>query len=204
MIVTEVEKAYTPVRWMTPEQVSAHEPIEKNLKGQVHHFLIKTHKDGRLTGPLNGIEINELGKLEMGAVQGSFDTSFLVEIDRLILIAGGTGIAPFVNIVLYIGERRKEIKVNQVILLHSARSTGDLLWRDTWDSLTKLGWFHYVPYVTRDKPPEGFTCKNGRVNATSVQEDLKKIPLPENSSSESMLVRGMGCGPVCFTDTCHE
>ena len=100
----------------------------------------------------------------------------------LVLVASGTGLAPFVSYILHlkaVGSKRK------VALLHGARNAKELGYRDLFERLVKEGNgnFIYLPTVSRPSDPgsEGWTGHTGRVETLLV---------PRNGMSE--LERALG------------
>ncbi|CAG7729695.1 unnamed protein product [Allacma fusca] len=198
--IKDQDKPYTPVKFITSKQTTRYEEIESRCKGQVLYFLIKIFADGKVTPLLDKVPKEIPGALEVGALAGKFDTSFLYDTDRLILIAGGTGIAPFTGILKYIKDKRRDIKVKQVVLVFSVKTGDDIMWNEAWEALVKFGWFHYFPYVTQGGVASDWKGNLGRVTVESVQQNLKELPEPPDANNPVRL-RGMACGPIGFTDT---
>lgn len=86
----------------------------------------------------------------------------------LVLVASGTGLAPFVSYVLHlkaIGSKRK------VAVLHGARSTKELGYRDVFENMAKEDPnFIYLPTVSRPNDPasQGWAGHTGRVESLLV------------------------------------
>lgn len=89
----------------------------------------------------------------------------------LVLVASGTGLAPFVGYVLHlktIGSKRR------VALLHGARNAKELGYRHLFERLAKESSnFIYLPTVSRPSAPgsEGWTGQTGRVESLLVPRD---------------------------------
>jgi ferredoxin--NADP+ reductase len=90
----------------------------------------------------------------------------------LVLVASGTGLAPFVGYALHlkaIGSKRR------VALLHGARNAKELGYRDLFERLAKENNsnFIYLPTVSRPSAPgsEGWTGHTGRVETLLVPRD---------------------------------
>ncbi|AIC16002.1 ferredoxin--NADP reductase [Nitrososphaera viennensis] len=90
----------------------------------------------------------------------------------LVLVASGTGLAPFVGYALHLkatGSRRR------IALLHGARNAKELGYRDLFERLAKEsnGNFVYLPTVSRPNDPgsEGWTGHTGRVESLLVPKD---------------------------------
>ncbi len=101
----------------------------------------------------------------------------------LILVASGTGLAPFVSYVLHlkaVGSKRR------IALLHGARNAKEIGYHDLFERLAKEGngSFIYLPTVSRpnDLSSQGWTGHTGRVETLLVRRD----------SSVSELERALG------------
>lgn len=109
----------------------------------------------------------------------------------LVLVASGTGLAPFVGYVLHLkaaGSRRR------IVLLHGTRYAKELGYRDLFEGLAKKEGnnnnnFIYLPTVSRPNAPgsEGWTGHVGRVE--TLLEQQKK---DDGGSSMSDLERALG------------
>ena len=116
-----------------------------------------------------------------------------LDMRRLILVASGTGLAPFISYILHLrstGTRR------EIILMHGAKYAAELGYRDILENLqtqTQNNWnFKYIPTVSRDEHPlsAGWNGHNGRVesllmrnsgNASELERIVGKRITPENS-----------------------
>ena len=87
---------------------------------------------------------------------------------RLILVASGTGLAPFISYILHLSNTNT---CREIILLHGARYAAELGYRDLLESLqTKTHHnlnFKYIPTVSRPDHPlsKGWNGNNGRVES---------------------------------------
>ncbi|AIF82710.1 flavodoxin reductase family protein [Candidatus Nitrososphaera evergladensis SR1] len=108
----------------------------------------------------------------------------------LVLVASGTGLAPFVAYVLHlraIGSKRR------IALLHGARNAKELGYRDLFERLAKENSdFIYLPTISRPHEPgsEGWTGHTGRVESllvpksdgvSELERALGNRVAPENS-----------------------
>jgi len=85
----------------------------------------------------------------------------------LVLVASGTGLAPFVSYVLHLkamGSKRR------IALLHGARNAKELGYRDLFERLAKEGTLIYLPTISRPSEPgsEGWIGHTGRVESLLV------------------------------------
>lgn len=107
----------------------------------------------------------------------------------LVLVASGTGLAPFVSYALHLkamGSKRK------VVVLHGARSAKELGYRDVFESMAKENPnFIYISTVSRpnDYASQGWTGRTGRVETllvpngdmSEVEKALGHRVAPENT-----------------------
>ncbi|MFN8389105.1 MAG: ferredoxin--NADP reductase [Bdellovibrionota bacterium] len=81
----------------------------------------------------------------------------------LIMIATGTGLAPFLSM---LREHREDPRWRNVALIHGARFERDLGYRAELERYqAEHPWFHYIPSLTRDLENETWTGPRGRVQS---------------------------------------
>jgi ferredoxin--NADP+ reductase len=111
------------------------------------------------------------------------------DVRALVLVASGTGLAPFVSYALHLratGSKRK------VVVLHGARSAKELGYRDIFESMAKENPnFVYISTVSRPSDPasQGWTGHTGRVETllvpnggvSEVEKALGHRVAPENA-----------------------
>jgi ferredoxin/flavodoxin---NADP+ reductase len=116
-----------------------------------------------------------------------------LDMRRLVLVASGTGLAPFISYILHLkntGSRR------EIILMHGAKYAADLGYRDILENLqvqAQNNWnFRYLPTVSRPDHPLslGWNGNNGRVesllmrnndNTSQLERIVGERITPENS-----------------------
>jgi ferredoxin--NADP+ reductase len=112
--------------------------------------------------------------IEEKKMDGSMETR------RLILVASGTGLAPFISYILHLSNTNTR---REIILLHGARYAAELGYRDLLESLqtkTQHNWnFKYIPTVSRPDHPlsPGWNGNNGRVESLLIRnnEGISKL-----------------------------
>ena len=112
--------------------------------------------------------------IEDKKVNGSLETR------RLVLVASGTGLAPFISYILHLSNTNT---CREVILLHGARYAAELGYRDLLESLqtkTQHNWnFKYIPTVSRPNHPlsSGWNGNNGRAESLLIRnnEGISKL-----------------------------
>lgn len=116
-----------------------------------------------------------------------------LDMRRLILVASGTGLAPFISYTLHLKNRGN---CREIILMHGVKYAAELGYRDILENLqtqTQNNWnFKYVPTVSRPDHPlsTGWKGKSGRVESLIMRnnEDTSELERivggrisPENS-----------------------
>lgn len=157
-------------------------------------FLSIKVPDGPLTSRLQGIAPGD--QLYLGRKStGTLVADALLPGRRLFLFATGTGLAPFLSII-----RDPDIydRFAQVVLVHSARTCGDLAYCEeltaqlAGDPLVRdqaLLQFHYVPTVTR----EPFRTQ-GRIGVLIENGSLFRPPVAGSRRLDPETDRVMLCG----------
>lgn len=82
-----------------------------------------------------------------------------------ILVAAGTGSAPFVSMVRSEINRNPDADLSKYVLLHGASYPADLGYRDELMRMTDRNRLHYFGTVSRPKEAAGWTGDTGRVEA---------------------------------------
>jgi ferredoxin--NADP+ reductase len=116
-----------------------------------------------------------------------------LDMRRLVLVASGTGLAPFISYILHLKNTGSH---REIILMHGARYAADLGYRDILENLqveTQNNWnFRYLPTVSRSDHPLslGWNGNNGRVesllnrnngNTSQLERIIGERITPENS-----------------------
>ena len=145
-------------------------PFEKRY----YEFYIK-HKErptlGKFTTALFKMSINEtvflqkprgVFTIEESKPDGTPDTR------QMILVASGTGLAPFISYILYL---QKTLKPNKIVLIHGASYPTELGYKEFLDDLASQNNdrcnFTYIPTVSRpnDSLSKTWTGNTGRVDS---------------------------------------
>ena len=130
-------------------------------------------------------------------VEGPFG-SFLMPPDDnpILLIAGGTGIAPLRSIMM---ERLARPSATSIVLVYSARSADEFAFRSELEALAIAGRLTAHFTVTRD---EKWTGRRGRIDAALLKDALPSTETnclicgpPELVSGASDLLRTLGVEP---------
>lgn len=128
--------------------------------------------DGKMTPKL--YELKKGDKLQ---IEGPFgDFYYDDSMQKIVIIAGGCGIAPFRSMLEYIRDNNKDVKIS---LLYSCRKKNNIIFKEEMEKLAEELGINYYLTLTRDEKWEGH---RGRID----KEVLEKQDL----SSMFML-----CGP---------
>ena len=102
----------------------------------------------------------------------------------LLLVAGGTGIAPLRSVVL---DRLDDPHAPPMALVYSARTPDEFAFEDELAALDRQGCLHLHKTVTRDEPAPGWPGRSGRIDETLL---LSVLPNPDAWC--------LVCGPAGF------
>jgi ferredoxin--NADP+ reductase len=151
---------------ITYRAYSISSPPEEKRYFELYIKLAREPVMGKFTGAFFDLKVGDTVywrkpagafTLEEKAADGSPDNR------QLVLVASGTGLAPFVSYSLHLkntGSKRK------IVLLHGARNTQELGYRDLFESLRSDN-FVYLPTVSRpgDELSKGWQGDIGRVES---------------------------------------
>ncbi len=157
-----------------PEDALLALTIERVTDGEVSPYLIDELRPGdtlQLRGPIGGYFVWESGTL-----------------DPLYLIAGGAGVTPLMAMLRH---RWKASRRIPAVLLYSARSHPDLIFRAELDAMAQSDATLRVAYTLTREHPEGWEGHLGRIDKIS----LASIGFPA-SQSPTIYV----CGPTGFVE----
>lgn len=144
----------------------------------------------------------------MGCPAGNFEVSFLHNTKYLFLLAGGTGITPFVRIVQYLQERRQSIPITRVVLLFFNHATDDVIWAEHWKTLASKFplWFTFYPVISKVGPEENWKGATGRISFSlfekCVQQTFSEKEI--NKKKKSTISKAMICGSYEFNAACKK
>ena len=202
MNILDDERSYCTVRLLTLQQIERYRRIEHHKTiGQVTFFIIRIFETGKVTTQLAELPLNRHGVLQIGGIHGKFDVEWLRNTDRLVMLAGGSGVAPFTSILKFIHDHEHHVHVKQVILIYSFRASmfSKVPWHDAWETLATYDWFYYIPYITTGQESDG-----SRFTVESIKNDLEEIPLPKavkQTENNAIKIRAITCGPHGFSDS---
>jgi ferredoxin--NADP+ reductase len=103
------------------------------------------------------------------------DTIGLEDPRLRILVAAGTGSAPFVSMLRSELRRDPDADLSRYVLLHGASYPADLGYRDELAAMVARNKLHYFGTVSRPKAGDGWTGHTGRVEAFFEPERLGEL-----------------------------
>lgn len=176
---TQVMRSYTPVSDnSTLGEVSL---VIKIYKAGVHP---KFPDGGKLSQHLDSLKIGDTidikgpkGHMEYLGNNGNFWTKPVgkpkraTQYNQFIMIAGGTGITPMLQVLNYMFRNPGECNSVKVNLLYANQTEDDILVRKELESLVKDYPNQFKLHYTVDKPPEtGWEYSNGFISKEMIEE----------------------------------
>jgi len=99
-----------------------------------------------------------------------------VEPSRLqLLVAAGTGLAPFVSMARALKAEAADADMSKLVLLHGASYPADVCYRDELEGYSRDNGLHYFPTVSRVKEAPEWTGLGGRVEDFFLPERLEAL-----------------------------
>jgi ferredoxin--NADP+ reductase len=134
-------------------------------------FYIVRVTDGYFTPQLWNLKPND--RIWLGPkVKGKFTLEEMPPGKDLIMVATGTGLAPFLSM---IREHRDSPPWRRVVLIHGARFERDLGYRrELEEYAVRLPWFIYIPALTRDLENTAWSGLRGRVQTIFSSGELER------------------------------
>jgi ferredoxin/flavodoxin---NADP+ reductase len=176
---------------ITYRAYSISSPPEEKRYFELYVKLAREPVMGKLTSALFDLKVGDAlywrkpagaFTLEDRRPDGSIDSR------RLVLVASGTGLAPFVSYLLHLQDTGSN---RRIILLHGARNVQELGYRSIFESMEKGGSFVYLPTVSRpgDELSKGWQGHTGRVESllmrnggeSILEKSIGQQVTPENS-----------------------
>jgi propane monooxygenase reductase subunit len=152
-------------------------------------FIIKCYQGGRFSSRLDG-------ELRVGAtviVSGPYGTCFRREHREntpLLLIGGGSGLAPLISI---LEDQIREAPQRKIRLFYGARTQADLFWLDRFQRLSEtLPDFRFIPALSAVAEDDQWQGERGFIHE-ALQRGLAQESLEEGADAYA-------CGPAPLID----
>jgi len=165
------------------------------------HLLWKLKEGDRLY-----IRTHSAGKFTLKDTVGTNDTRFKI------MVAAGTGAAPFVSIVRSEYLRDPNVDLNKYVFLHGASYPADLGYRDELLALAQSNGLHYFSTVSRSREAPDWQGDTGRVEDYFKRENLSELEVrlglqsgDLSPESAAILICGLqGTIGMCITRLLHR
>lgn len=156
-------------------------PISSNSETGYFDFVIKHYPDGKMTSYLKNLKEGDVVEIKGPFEKIAYSQNMA---DHIVMIAGGSGLTPMVQVVLEILEHSETDKT-KVTLLFANNTEEDILMKHELDELSQKYPQFKVKYVVA-KPSNSWTGYTGFLSA-----DILKEHMPQPSENLKILV----CGP---------
>jgi ferredoxin--NADP+ reductase len=104
-----------------------------------------------------------------------------------VLVAAGTGIAPFLSVVRSMVQRDSQVDLSKVVILQGASYPADLGYMKELQGLVESNGMHYLPTVSRPNEAPDWRGQTGRVEDVFRPENIEKIEVE----------LGLDAGAIC-------
>ncbi|MFW5852466.1 MAG: 2Fe-2S iron-sulfur cluster-binding protein [Nanoarchaeota archaeon] len=125
---------------------------------------------GEFSTSLHSLVVDE----ELSITKPLGETYTLPETDnkrKYVMIAGGTGITPFLSIIRHFTHTRRQ---NKIFLFYSSRSIGDIIFYDELNNLAKQNKNLSIIHTLTRLNPKVWSGKKGRITKCMVESNLRK------------------------------
>jgi ferredoxin-NADP reductase len=166
----------------TPEEIGrAYSIASPPGSDTIELFISMVH--GKLTSKLEVAKVGDIYHIAGPYGQFRFDPN---KNKKVLFLAGGTGLAPFMSMLRYI--RDKKLDVNPS-LIYSVRYPTEIIRKAELEEMTKSIGMNLIVTVTRPQPGDGWEGEKGHIN-----EDMIKRRVPDFIERDPYI-----CGPQAFT-----
>lgn len=149
-------------------------------------FISMIH--GRFTSKLDTAKVGDIYYVSGPYGQFKFDPK---KNRKVLFIAGGTGIAPFMSMLRHIKEKSLDI---DAILMYSVRFPTEIIRKDELEDLASSIGLKIVVTVTRPQPNDNWNGETGHIN-----EEMIKRHVADFAERDCYI-----CGPLNFTKAMKE
>ncbi|MGC8647603.1 MAG: ferredoxin--NADP reductase [Candidatus Micrarchaeia archaeon] len=171
----------------TSEKISRAYSIASSPKDPYLEFFI-TMIHGRFTSHLDTAKIGDI--YYVTGPYGQF--RFTPGIDKKVLfLAGGTGIAPFMSMLKYI--RHLSYK-DDIVLIYSVRYPNEIIRKDELEQLEKDLNMKLIVTVTRPSPGDGWAGETGHINPDMIKRHAQDF------AERTVYI----CGPLGFVNAMKD
>ncbi|XP_038077617.1 cytochrome b5 reductase 4-like [Patiria miniata] len=164
--------------------------------GRIIHLMIKMYPDGQLTQQLSRLDVGDT--VDASDYEGTFVESRLQRIDRLTLVAAGTGFTPMARLLDWCFGQQKQ-KPKHIKLIFFNKTEGDIPWRDDLTRLAETRHHNLEVVHVLSEPDQRWAGPRGRIRQELVEEFFWS---PAQHPNETFLT--CICGPTPFTQLAYK
>jgi len=135
--------------------------VTSRPKGPELEFLVEAVSGGQLSPCLCALPVGA-GVFLRPAAKGLFTFDSESGHKHHFMIATGTGVAPYLSMVRDWIEDNRRAPCYEIAVLHSARVSAELAYREELFEYARLQWLHYIPAVSRIWQDPAWPGERGR------------------------------------------
>ncbi|EGC38284.1 hypothetical protein DICPUDRAFT_76093 [Dictyostelium purpureum] len=180
-------------------------PIKQTDDKKYLEFLIKGYDNGNVSKHIHQLSEGDYLSLK-GPIETNESFNFGNQKDYLLMVAGGTGITPMIQILYetFYGKNKPNEKL-KFILIYSSNSQDEIIYKKELDQMKEEFndrlFIHYI--ITQPKSDSGFdekTMKKGRINQDLILTCLEPIIIKIIPKMITDAMDVLVCGPVQFNN----
>ncbi|KAI9138842.1 hypothetical protein BKA69DRAFT_1089583 [Paraphysoderma sedebokerense] len=171
----------------TMQVVRPYTPIRTDAGNGVMEFIVKRYPDGETSKWMHRLKVGDKIEIRGPLTTWPFDDKF----KQIGMIAGGTGIAPFYQLIQYVLSSESKVDV-KLSLIYANKSYDDILLKKELDDLSETYPDRFKVYYTVEQSPENekdWVKENG---VGFVQKDMIQRVLPSSDNDDDAIV--LVCG----------
>ncbi|XP_050298908.1 cytochrome b5 reductase 4 isoform X2 [Anthonomus grandis grandis] len=184
----DISKSYTPVPESLFDTFLPHSELKDGIT-----LMVKRYPDGRMSRFVTSKDIDE--SVEISKPLGNFDLNVVEKREIFVLLAGGTGITPMLNLIIFLLERR--IKNQFLHLLFFNRTERDILFRSKLEDLQKSDERFRVNNILSESS-DSWDGLKGRINAILIDNTIQEYIKDTGYTIKDIYC--FVCGPPKFNE----
>lgn len=162
-------------------------PME-SAKTKTLSFCIKKYEKGQFSSLLDGFKVGE--SLKIKGPFGHFCVKDIHQEKQLVLLAGGTGIAPMRSIIREVLDQRSE---QHPLLLYTVKEPSEYIYREELEHYEEEKKIHLITTMTGDNVS---WARTGRIDKVLLEETLD-LSTPDSVGKYDFFI----CGPPAFVES---
>jgi ferredoxin-NADP reductase len=128
-------------------------------------------KPGGFVSPhlLHAVRVGD--ELESSGPAGRFHHEPLIDGRRLVFLAGGSGVTPFMSIIRHVAAHEQDL---EIALLYGSRHPDDVIFERELEALSRdTGRLRYLPVIS--EPPPGYRGQTGLLDAARIRAAIGEV-----------------------------